>query len=440
MTFMINGRPASDIIDIGNTEVKVTEAHPNNPAQSIVKFKGGGGHAHELLTPDKKKVINKAGSLRGVISNGGMDWESPPPFGISYKDVDLSRFYISKNVTVMFEDPYIFNAGNKGYDNVSTKGAEIPIPEGVVRLKIICIGGGSGGYAANSGFIAYTTPIELNHKGTLNKATTSPNGDPVKAEWNEEGFNYLDVDPIRVYGNVGASGKDGDCIAGEFFLPIMFNKDPCRRKEQEWWSKKPLSPIIKVSLGYGGAGGTSNKVSQAISTNHYNTTLKKWDMRADQPGYYGGYDPYTEKQYDMITGPGYSTEAFIQGIEGKCTHNFDSKLGLYEHWYSQRTGNSGTRPAPTEGYSPIPISRSDFKALRIPDHAGKGGIGGRPLIENKNYKKSPNELCAPDSLCEQITKGTKQPTAFENINEQYIPSVRGGIGGPGLCRVYFLYQ
>jgi hypothetical protein len=52
-------------------------------------------------------------------------WECPSPFGYTYNSLDLSRY---------FSAPYI--------DYINTSEQSYPIPSGVKKLKVICIGGG----------------------------------------------------------------------------------------------------------------------------------------------------------------------------------------------------------------------------------------------------------------------------------------------------------
>jgi len=179
-----------------------------------------------------------------------LDWECPNPFGLTVNGEDLSKYYKAKNVD--------FNETNNN----------IPIPDGVIGMKVFCIGGGGGGSGGNGGSMNTTTTPgtekpQVKVPGSKKPDTYTP-GNNYSGNWNWRNFNnnsggtnaptknpdsyYPDTwvsggtnaaivtnNPV-IQGNKGAKGNYGE------YKTILFNIT----------NEKTFSVVI----GNGGAGGT----------------------------------------------------------------------------------------------------------------------------------------------------------------------------------------
>jgi len=192
-------------------------------------------------------------SLSGLPTGETMtlDWECPNSFGLTVNGQDLSKYYKAKNVE--------FN------DTTNN----IPIPDGVIGMKVFCIGGGGGGSGGNGGSMNTTiTPGSWNQRNK-NPDTWTPgnwvNGNYVPGRWDNwkwrnsytnDGYNnaptknpeswnnsnqnipVITNNPV-IQGNRGAKGNYGE------YKTILFNIT----------NEKTFSVVIGDGGG-GGAGGS----------------------------------------------------------------------------------------------------------------------------------------------------------------------------------------
>jgi hypothetical protein len=147
-------------------------------------------------TNNSTRVIERGGFyLRGAPAgeNPEKNWEDKPwdsadPFGITIGGKDLSCFYKAAYIDY-------YNTNNETY-----------IPDGVNRVKVICIGGGGGGSGGNGG-----------HRNTYRKRGNCSGSNMNRNwNWNSPYCNYYDAWEDPSNGNVGKCGSYGQYVKNEF--------------------------------------------------------------------------------------------------------------------------------------------------------------------------------------------------------------------------------
>jgi len=464
MVFTIEGRPATDIVQVGNAPVKVTIVNPNYPEDTqkdIVCFQCPINGIARSLTANTGVL---PGCRRDVVSNGGTDWETPAPFGITYKNIDISKFYIAKHTN---------------YNESTT----IPIPEGVVRLKVICIGGGEGGLAANSGFLGAKDPLQQNHKGNLYTIAPIPGNtnQPIcnKDAWNQgwnSGGEYI-VGTWNAVRDIIGNWNGSNCAhRGWLDVCDRYNNSNYNGFKQSSFQNVPYNnptiwhPAVLISPGYCTPGtiNESTPVPPDWNEKGYNYTYFDPIPIFGTAGKNGSDGSYAIGEYVLPNqeGPRNIKIQIGKGGEGGAGKNMQEVPSSYwnkttEKWNTSMDllGTKGVNGGDTtceiisgNNYNRVltaaggkngdykVIDRTEHPLLRIPPTVGKGGDKGNPTLLNPCKKNSATQNFTTGTLCDKIVKGEIAVSAQNNTTEKFIPFSNAGKGYDGLCRVYFLYK
>jgi hypothetical protein len=465
MTINVNGRSINEIIQEGQPMNQggavIIMANPKANTSLIAGFPTG--------KPSGGYLAGYHGGPSDVPINGGLQWESPNPFGIMYKNIDISLFYIAKNID---------------YYNDAT---DVAIPSGVNMLKVICVGGSGGGSGANGGNSneekTETTQVR---KGYQNEPRLYPrtrneayrNADvwnqsferagtfvastwnaltEIKGNWQPPGCNWYDKDigwgitiPVRgncFEGNWNVTMKDPTENVPYYnaveFVPSYkvadgnwntpnYNKE---RVEEGTWNEEGYNTIVVPPIRKYGTIGKKGTIGDFVMGQYPITNQTKYSISIGKGGKGGAIAQTTSGNTELLG------ESGENGGDTIFTLGNDRLVGN-----GGAGGKSGTDPTskPMENYS----------KYRLPESRRMAGNAGIPVLPNPCYRTDPkatfppgakmfdsNYTCQQSSDYSKMHLGSKSNDFFnrQQPNIELRDHHAATSGSSGLCRVYFLY-